>query len=218
MPTCYNFPIALRPSSQITSPQLTLDDNGTWESAQDEKRQRALPAYLLETESFLQLAALKVMKRLFRLSYRRKSVYQKINALHRASYDGDLAMVDLLLAYGAKANGRSGHFGPALVAATTNDNVELVEQLIHFGADVNVMHFYDQNPHSDHRRRQNPLARAISHNFIRTVNKLLELGADINLECECGNALQNAAYFGREEIRPPWAQGVGPDWGLAMVS
>lgn len=263
-----------------------LDDNGTWESAQDEKRQRALPADLLETESFLQLAALKgdeeavqallsqgedinavnavlndprylrsrctalhvavegghtglveyllsmgadpninldfwgtplviaarkhnteIAEILLRHgadvdqeSVYQKSVYWRINALHRASYDGDLAMANLLLAYGAKANGRSGHFGPALVAATMNDNVELVEQLIHFGADMNVMHSYDQNPRSDYRRRQNPLARAISHNCIRTVNKLLELGADINLECECGNALQNAAYFGREEI------------------
>jgi len=258
-----------------------LDDNDTWESAQNEKRQRELPAYLLETESFLQLAALKGDKEAvqallsqgedinavnavlndpryrksrctalhvavegchtglveylltmeadpninlnfwgtplviaarnhnteiaeillrFRADVDQESVYQGINALQRACYDGDLAMANLLLDYGANANSQSGHFGPALVAATMNDNVELVEQLIHFGADMNIMHFYDQNLCLDYRRRQNPLARAISHNCIRTVNKLLELGADINLECECGNALQNAAYFGREGI------------------
>jgi ankyrin repeat protein len=260
-----------------------LDDNVSWEKAQDEKRQRKLSSYLLQTESFLQLAALNGDKDAVQnllsqgedvngvntllsdsrysksrctalhaavegehkdlaeyllamgadpnsnldhwgtplvLAARKHnteiaetllhhgadvdkiSIYQTINALQRASYDGNLDMVILLLKYGANTNSPSGHFGPPLVAAAMNDNVELIERLLDAqkSAHVNSMHYYDQNHHSDYRRQQSALTRAISYNHKTVVEKLLDRGADIGAECECGNAVQNAAYFGREEI------------------
>lgn len=258
-----------------------LDDNRSWEKAQETERQQKLPTYLLQTKSFLQLAAYDGDMEAVRSflsqgvdvnaisdvpsdkQYRRYrctaltaavershtslveyllaagsdpnvniehgdtplllaaqnhsleiadillraganvdqiSAYQTIDALQRACYDGNLDMVNLLLSYGAKVNGPTGNFGfgPALVAAAANDNVEIVERVLACGADVNGFQYYTHP--SKPRRRQSSLARAIANNFIPTVYKLLESGADIDMECECGDALQHAAYFGREEI------------------
>jgi ankyrin repeat protein len=129
------------------------------------------------------------------------SSYQELDALQRACYEGNLDMVYLLLSYGANANGPTGRFvrfGPPLVAAAANDNVRLIERLLACGADVDGFQSYTDP--ADSRRRQNALVRAISNNFIPTVHKLLDSGADFDMECECGDSLQNAAYFGREEI------------------
>jgi ankyrin repeat protein len=128
------------------------------------------------------------------------SPHQEVNALQRACYEGNLDMVNLLLSYGANVNGPTGNFGfgPPLVAAATNDNVRLIERLLACGADVDGFQSYTDP--ADSRRGQNALVRAISNNFIPTVHKLLDSGADFDMECECGDSLQNAAYFGREEI------------------
>lgn len=127
------------------------------------------------------------------------SPYQTTDALQRACYDGNLFIVNLLLLYGADVNGPTGNFGfgPALVAAAASDNVKIIQRLLACGADVNGFQYYTD---PSHPRRQNALVRAISNNFIPTVRTLLHAGSDIYMECECGDALQNAAYFGREEI------------------
>lgn len=133
-----------------------------------------------------------------------RSVYsyssgQTMTALQRACCEGDLEMVTLLLNRGADVNAPSGHYGPALVAATISENPLLVDQLLGSGADINAVHRIGPKANSG-RRQQTALVRAISNNHLSVVRLLLDRGADIYVECECGNAVQNAAFFGREEI------------------
>lgn len=257
-----------------------LDDNKRWEEAHKAKRQKKLPTYLLQTKSFLQLAAyngdteavkgllsqgedvnaisvlptdkqyrryrctaltaavernhvsliellltagsdpnvsiehgdtalvlavqnhsLDIADMLLRngANVNQMSPYQTTDPLQRACYDGNSEMVDLLLSHGADVNGRTGNFGfgLALVAAAANDNLKIIQRLLASGADVNGFQYYTD---PSQPRRQNALVRAISNNFIPTARTLLHSGMDINMDCECGDALQNAAYFGREEI------------------
>jgi ankyrin repeat protein len=65
---------------------------------------------------------------------------QDVTRLQRAAYEGDTAMVDLFLRFGAAGNAASGHFGPALVAATVINDLDLVKRLLDAGADINAMH------------------------------------------------------------------------------
>jgi ankyrin repeat protein len=124
---------------------------------------------------------------------------QTMTALQRASCEGDLEMVTLLLNRGAEVNISFGHYGPALVAAAINENPLLVDQLLDAGAEINAVHRIGPKANCEHRL-QTALVRAISNNHVSVVRLLLDRGADIYMECECGNAVQNAAYFGQEEI------------------
>jgi ankyrin repeat protein len=124
---------------------------------------------------------------------------QTMTALQRACCEGDLNMVTLLLSRGAKPNAPGGHYGPALLAATIGENPLLVDRLLEAGADINAVHQIGPKANSG-RRQQTALVRAILNNHLSVVRLLLERGADIYVDCECGNAIQNAAFFGREEI------------------
>ena len=124
---------------------------------------------------------------------------QTMTALQRACCEGDLDMVTLLLSRGANPNAPGGHYGPALLAATIGENALLVDKLLEAGADINAVHQIGPKSNSG-RRQQTALVRAILNNHLSVVRLLLERGADIYVECECGNAIQNAAFFGREEI------------------
>ena len=126
--------------------------------------------------------------------------YHTADPLQRASYEGNLPMVDLLLEYGANVNGRTAvcGFGPAIVAAAASDNARVIERLVDEGADINAVQCYSRG--QLHEMRQNALGRAITWGRVQAVDMLLRRGADMHMECEYGNAVQSAAYFGWEEI------------------
>jgi ankyrin repeat protein len=120
-----------------------------------------------------------------------------VTALQRACCQGDSQIASILLDHGANVNIKSGHFGPALVAATMNHEVSLVERLLDAGADINCGHVTGP---PNNQIQQTALARAITINCIPVVKLLLRRGADIYLGCECGNAVQTAAFFGHDEL------------------
>jgi hypothetical protein len=63
-----------------------------------------------------------------------------ITALQRACCQGDSQLASVLLDHGANVNLTRGSFGPALVAATMNHELSLVERLLDAGADINRGH------------------------------------------------------------------------------
>jgi ankyrin repeat protein len=119
------------------------------------------------------------------------------SALQRASYDENLAMIKLLVYYGADVNASAGYFGRALEAAAVTGNSSTAEYLLDAGANVNA--FNELIP-----SKLTALARAIFKDHRLMVRLLIARGADIRLYCEQGgkfrNAVQCAAYYGREEI------------------
>jgi ankyrin repeat protein len=125
------------------------------------------------------------------------SPWTGVTALQRACCQGDSQIVSVLLDHGADVNIKRGHFGPALVAATMNHDLSLVERLFDAGAYINRGHLVGL---PNNQYRQTALARAITINCIPVVKLLLERGADIYIGCECGNAVQTAAFFGRHEL------------------
>jgi ankyrin repeat protein len=120
-----------------------------------------------------------------------------ITALQRACCQGDSQIASVLLDHGANVNLMRGSFGPALVAATRNHELSLVKRLLDAGADINRGHWVGA---TNNLIQQTALARAITMNCIPVVKLLFERGADIYTGCECGNAVQTAAFFGRDEI------------------
>jgi ankyrin repeat protein len=125
------------------------------------------------------------------------SPWTGITALQRACCQGDTQIASVLLDHGANVNIKRGNFGPALVAATMNHELSLVERLLDAGADINRGHLVGP---PNNLFQQTALARAITINCIPVVKLLLERGAEIYISCECGNAVQTAAFFGRDEI------------------
>jgi ankyrin repeat protein len=125
------------------------------------------------------------------------SAWTDITALQRACCQGDFQIASILLDHGANVNIERGYFGPALVAATMNHELSLVERLLDAGADINRGHLVGP---PNNLFQQTALARAITINCIPVVKLLLERGADIYISCECGNAVQTAAFFGRDEL------------------
>jgi ankyrin repeat protein len=108
-------------------------------------------------------------------------------------------MANLLLQYGTRVNDPPGQYGPVLVAATVNNDLALIKLLLDIGAEIDASHRFgaQQNPET---RQQTALSRAICNDYVSMVEMLHNRGADFTIECVCGHAIQNAAYFGRSEI------------------
>ena len=124
-------------------------------------------------------------------------------AAFRASTDGDLELLETLLAQGANINARLFGDGTALIAAARNGDLRLIERLLAAGADPNLGVLRDGTPliaasargHDDVVRRLiqagaaidagirldgNPLIAAAQRGRTKTVELLLSLGANPN--------------------------------------
>ncbi|XP_072300131.1 ankyrin repeat and SOCS box protein 9-like isoform X2 [Eucyclogobius newberryi] len=110
-------------------------------------------------------------------------------ALAEACARGHGACVSVLLQHGATPTGSSLSSSP-IHRAAAKDNLECIEQLVQFGADV------DQ--HID--QSGSPLNIACSHQQTSTVRKLLQLGANVNSVVSGESALHTAARLSCPEI------------------
>ncbi|KAJ0005597.1 hypothetical protein NQD34_015491 [Periophthalmus magnuspinnatus] len=110
-------------------------------------------------------------------------------ALTEACARGHEACVSVLLQHGAASTGTTLSSSPIHRAAAT-DNVECIEQLVQFGADV------DQ--HID--QTGSPLQIACRHQQPNTVRKLLQLGANVNSVVSGEPALHTAVRLSCPEM------------------
>jgi ankyrin repeat protein len=91
-------------------------------------------------------------------------------ALDNAAYLGHKAIVELLLAQGARADDTDEHGRTPLSSAAFGGSTDVVELLIQHGAKVNVAT----------TKGVTPLMRAADSHAVSTVKLLLERGADVN--------------------------------------
>lgn len=113
-------------------------------------------------------------------------------ALYRASLDGHVHIVRVLLDHGADVNARGGHHGTALHAAIDGSHMSTVITLLTHGADMEC-----QGSELTGTALQGALFRG-DHDMAAF---LLERGADPNAGLgHCGNALQIAVIGSRIEM------------------
>jgi ankyrin repeat protein len=137
-------------------------------------------------------------------------------ALHRAAQDGNKASVELLLANGAEVDIKDmvGQT-PLHLAAEHSDNIELLELLVSYGADINAqtklkyklwtpLHraaltghaqvakwliAHGVNVDSKDSKGQTPLFYAVMNKHKESIEVLIASGADINVQDAKGNTL-----------------------------
>ncbi|XP_020794862.2 ankyrin repeat and SOCS box protein 9 [Boleophthalmus pectinirostris] len=110
-------------------------------------------------------------------------------ALAMACARGHGACVSVLLQHGASPTGTSLSSSP-IHRAAAKDNVECIEQLVQFGADV------DQHI----EQSGSPLQTACRHQQLNTVRKLLQLGANVNSMVSGESPLHTAVRLSCPEI------------------
>jgi ankyrin repeat protein len=138
---------------------------------------------------------------------------EKGSALHQASKEGRIEIVQLLLESGAAVNIQGGFYGTALQAASTLRFSSVVELLLGRGANVNAQGgFYGS-----------ALQAASRHGHFEIVKLLLEHRADVNVQGgHYGTALQAASAHGHLEVvkllleRGVDVHAKGGLWGTAL--
>jgi len=122
--------------------------------------------------------------------------------LHLAAYNGDAAMVELLLDHGAsvdvaRKDGATALFravsypeGSKATTPMTTDRLAAISTLVNRGANVNVRGFLGDTP----------LHQAASHGYTRAIVFLIDHGADANARNDSGSTpLHAAAMQGRTD-------------------
>jgi ankyrin repeat protein len=125
------------------------------------------------------------MKAYLEQKYSRRQV--TMTALGHASWDGNVSMVRLLIKANADVEATSveGESTP-LHYACLEGHDEVVDVLVAAGANINALN----------RNDWSPLCDASGHNRMSTVNRLIELGADVN----AGRPLLRASVEGHTNI------------------
>ena len=146
----------------------------------------------------------------------------KITPLMKAAWDGDAAIIDLLLSAGAKVNATSSDTREtALMNAVSRDRNEIAATLIKAGADVSLRNAYDFNAFTSAVSAGNqdmaallldagakveegasgltPLQFASSAGNVAMIRFLVSHGADVNHGAKSGaeTALLSAIYAGK---------------------
>ncbi|KAF9780711.1 hypothetical protein IL306_014842, partial [Fusarium sp. DS 682] len=113
------------------------------------------------------------------------------NALHAASFKGNLEVVQLLLDKGANINAYGGFYSNALYAASFKGNLEVMQLLLDRGADVNAQG----------GEYGTALQAASFRRNLEVMQLLLDKGANINAHGgSFGNALYSASEFGKLDV------------------
>ena len=116
-------------------------------------------------------------------------------ALMHASWNGNIDVVNLLLAKGANVNGRGPNWESALICAADHsddeDALAVVQVLLAAGT---TMYTVDVGSHEN----QSALSNASRHGNLAVVQALLDHGADVNTcdDCWCTTALIEATRNG----------------------
>lgn len=98
-------------------------------------------------------------------------------ALYHAMSDKNYEIVKYLIAKGANIENKSTPFGPALIYAIFNNDIEMVKIIVEAGADLNV-DFHNQTP----------LHEAVNVKGYETVKYLISKGANVNIKNELSKA------------------------------
>ena len=115
-----------------------------------------------------------------------------LTALMKASINGHLEIVKLLLKFGANPRKKNKHMESALALACMQENLGICERLIIAKADVNEMDY----------KKRTPLLKSARHNSQSDILKLLiKAGAKPDIADEEGNTpLHVAAIRGTVEV------------------
>lgn len=129
----------------------------------------------------------------------------KITPLMKASWDGENAIVEILLASGAKVNATaSDDGGTALMNAVTRGHIEVIRTLLKAGADVSPKNTYGFNVFTS----------AVAAGNQEVAGMLLEAGAKVNEGAHMLTPLQFAASSGNVDmIRFLAAHGADVNYG-----
>ena len=106
-----------------------------------------------------------------------------------AATDGDVVMVQKVLAQGGDANAKNGAGRPALVMAAFNGNTHTVKALLAAGADVNAVDGAGASAVME--------AAAFGHGD--AVKALIQAGADLNLKNKAGVSAVQRAEKGKHQ-------------------
>jgi ankyrin repeat protein len=108
--------------------------------------------------------------------------------LHRASADGDIQRIRMLIAKGIAINAQDAMKRTPLHVAVKAGKTEAVRLLIKSGADVNVM---------GGKYNRSPLYMAVEEDNLAIAEYLIAHGADVNAECK---PLEDAPYHSSKEM------------------
>ena len=116
--------------------------------------------------------------------------------LAKAAENNSVAMIELLIAYGAQID-RSG----ALIVAAENGNLEAVQCLVSYGANINLMRASDTDLYARPLEEQSALHKAVMGGHEDVVAFLVENGAELSLRDHEGkDALIMAVEVNNAEI------------------
>lgn len=116
--------------------------------------------------------------------------YDKNTPLHVAVANGNLEIVQFLLIYGAKTNGKNDDKRTPLMMLDQDANAEIVNSLLRYGAKINAVD----------KRGDTPLILAAENAGSEVVQALLNSGANVNAVNKLGEtALMRAAENGELE-------------------
>ncbi len=99
------------------------------------------------------------------------NIYTKPSALTRATFNGNLEVVQLLLSKGARVNNVNHSGETALHIASRKKYKDIVRALLGAGAEVNIQD----------KRGSTPLMKAALKGDVEIVNTLIQAGSDLNI-------------------------------------
>lgn len=151
---------------------------------------------IVSDESISEQEKLKLLKRKYNRSLgtgnsliNAKNGYSHLTPLHIAAENGELEIVEFLLAHGADAKASSEE-GPVLGKAIKGGNPEIVKLILERNPDVNEVYYYRRTPLSDATYGNNP----------EIIKLLLEHGADVNQQDSDGvTVLQGILGYNEKE-------------------
>jgi len=143
-----------------------------------------------------------------------------LTLLIQASSENNIELVKVLLDNGADINIKTANKGTALIVAIARQNVEVIKILLEHGADVNVVEITGATPLDMAKAHNNetiinlllqkgakstnssipPFHQAFVDKNIEDIERLLNLGHNIDEENESGTALMYASSIGDIEM------------------
>ncbi|KAL3428744.1 ankyrin repeat-containing domain protein [Aspergillus tetrazonus] len=115
-------------------------------------------------------------------------VKEHLSALACAVHTGNIELVDLLLAHGARLKGSN-----AIVRVAINEDLEMVEYLLSRGADINKIGIKGPSGAEAYSDMESPLHQAAVEGYTEMALFLIEAGADVYLKDLLGRTAEDLA-------------------------